>query len=572
MKYISIKYLKEKLCFKILIIFVIYYSIFFTFQSNSFGIDQSDNEQLENVSKPKYIRLPIEGQIKTIDPSMSFDMGSIEITEQLFLGLTNYEYKNSKYHVVPELAVKWSIFDNGKTYRFWLRKDVFWVKSITGEKIRLVNAHDIVWAVHRNIDPKNDAPYASALYILKNAREINTGKNSNISDIGVKAIDDFIIEFNLEYAASYFPSMLAMGVFRPLPAMVIEKFGKKWTEPENIITNGSYILYKWLKRRKIILKINTNYFNFNNYSIPELRYLIVPENFAALDMYLRNRLDIVGGDYSRFSPIAISRINNNPELDNEHFNISRFSVYSYHFNTNRYPVDNLLVRKAITSAINRNLLIDIVTKGGEKPASTFTHPAFLGYEEGKKYYDEHFNPVEAKKYLSNAGFPDGKNFPELILSYDVSDSHTIIANSIKIMLEHYLKINIRLDPQEWGKFIDIISQEDKKNVPHLFRFGWASDYLDANNFLNEALFHSRSFSGWDNKKYDDLLLNASLEKNNDMRLKLYQQAENIMTFEDISVVPIFFETAHYLVKPWIRGWYPMPIGGQHIENWYFQKK
>jgi oligopeptide transport system substrate-binding protein len=513
---------------------------------------------------PPYLRLPLEGQVKTIDPSLTFDMASIELTEQLFLGLTNYIYRNSMYKIEPELATKWTIHEQGTVYRFQLRKGIFWVNG-EGERIRPVTAHDVVWAIKRNINPETDAPYASALFILKNAKDIYQ-KNKEMNTIGIRALDDYSVEFQLEYAASCFPAMLTMWIYRPLPEEVIEKFGDNWTLPENILTNGTYRLTEWKKRRRITLLFN-QHFKGHKAIISEIQYYIVPESFAALNMYTKGQLDIVGGNYTRFSPMGIFRISKLEEIKPEHIQTTRFAVYSYHFNTIRPPVDNILVRKAITSVIDRELLIDVITKGSEQPASTFTHPAFLGIKDDTPYQDIHFDPNMGKTYLEKAGYPDGKNFPELILCYDISDTHHVIARSFQIMLKHYLNIDVVLAPKEWGDFIDAIDQSDKNKVPHIFRFGWASDYLDANNFLNEALSHSRNFSGWNNDTFDDLLLQARQETDLEKRLELYRQAEKIVTTDQVTIVPLYYESDHYLVKPRVKGFFPMPIGGQHIEKW-----
>jgi len=503
--------------------------------------------------------------VKTIDPSLTFDTSSIELTEQLFLGLTNYIYQDSAYKIVPELATQWTIHEQGTVYRFQLKQNIFWVKG-NGERIRPVTAHDVVWAIKRNIHSKTDAPYASALFIIENAQKIYQNKK-DMETIGVRALNDYMVEFKLAYAASCFPAMLTMWIFRPLPIEIIEKYGERWTQPENIYSNGPYRLTEWKKRRKIILESNTHF--TEPHAIPEIHYFIVPESFAALNMYIKNQLDIVGGYYTRFSPMGIFRIKKQDVLKPEHIKKTRFGVYSYHFNAIRPPVSNVLVRKAITAAIDRALLVDVITKGNEQPASTFTHPAFLGIKDTMSYPDTHFDPHQARNFLAQAGYPNGKNFPELILSYDISDTHHVIAKSFQIMVKHYLNIDVVLEPKEWNDFIDTIDQPDKNKVPHIFRFGWTADYLDANNFLNEAFSHSRNFSGWNDDTFDLLLLQARQEPNLERRLAHYRRAEKIITTYQVAIIPLYYECDHYLVKPWVKGFLPMPIGGQHLETWRF---
>jgi len=516
---------------------------------------------------PNYLRLPIEGEICTIDPGISLDTASVEVTEQLFLGLTEYDYVNSTYTIVPEIADNWTINEKGTVYRFQLRKDIYWVNGKNGKRLAPVTSYDFVRSIQRNLNPELDAPYVSVLFILKNAKAIHSGKIKDISRLGVHAIDDYSLEFILEYPAIFFPSMLALWIYRPLPVSLIEKFGKDWTLPQHIQTNGPYMLQDWKKHRKMILTKNPHFYAAKKVSIPEIHYIILPESFVAFDMYFKGDLDIIGGSYIRLPPSKIGGILKNNAFRRDYSTHPMFAIYSYQFNTMRHPVDNPLVRKAISAAINRQLLIKIVTKAGQLPANTLTPNSFLG----EKNVDHNiFDPEQAKLWLTEAGYPDGKGFPELKLFYDTSDMHLLIARAIKVFLKHFLNIELSIQSMEWQSYMRCISQSDKSKVPHIFRFGWTTDYLDANNWLNDAFYYFQSLNSWSNKQYDQIILKAAKCTNAEERYLLYQQAEHILIQENASVLPIFFESAQYLVQPRINGWYHMPVGGQHIDRWSFK--
>ncbi|MBF0118373.1 MAG: ABC transporter substrate-binding protein [Desulfobacterales bacterium] len=510
------------------------------------------------------LRLPLEGSIATIDPGLSMDITSTEVIEQLFLGLTDFDPNN--YNAMPALATTWTVKDNGKVYRFNLRKDAVWTNGDP------VTAHDIVWAIQRNIKPETKSPNVSMLYILKNAKHINRGEIKDVSSIGVKAIDDFTVEFTLENPAAYFPSISGIPIFRPLPRKTIEKYGDKWTMPENIVTNGSYKLALWKGNMVFVLRKNPTYYGADKVKIPEVRYFIIPQSSLGLAMYKNNELDIMGSSYLRLPLAEVPNIAKDPVFRGEYRRETQSCTYAFAFNTKLSPVDNVLVRKAIAASIPRGLVIDTITRGGEEVATTYTPwPLFGAVDPGDKVGIA-FNPLKANKWLAEAGYPNGQNFPEITLLYNESETHKKIAESIKYSLKNVLNINIKLYETDWDKYSEAIITQGGQH--HLFRSGYCSDYPDANNWLND-LFHPQHpmmQTGLTNSEFASVLDHSQMETDLEKRKKLFKRAETILCEEEAAVIPIYFEKAHCLVKSRIKGWYHMAMGGQHIRNWYFEEK
>lgn len=528
-----------------------------------------EHELGQEVINPYYsavdttIRLPLDGSVSTIDPTYTSDVISIEVTEQLFLGLTDFDPET--YEPVGELATEWEVGDDGKTYVFHMRKDARWTDGSP------VTAHDIVWAVRRNVNPKTNCPYAGMLYVLKNGKAIHQSKISETDEIGVEALDDYTVKFTLEHAAAYFPSIAGIWVYRPLPGKIIEKFGEKWTGAENIVTNGSYRLALWKKGIVMALRKNPNYYDAAKVSIPEVRYYVIPDNSLGLMMYENNDLDIMGSSYLRLPLMGLRNIVRDPVLGREYSMEPQFCNYAYGFNTLRPPVDNVLVRKAIIAAVDREFIIELITQGGEEPARTFTRPPVFGSVPSSENIGIQFNPVQAQKWLAEAGYPEGKGFPKITLLFNSSETHLKIARAMKASLKHYLDIDIDIRSTHWDEFMNTIGDKDRR--PHLFRFGWCGDYPDANNWLKE-LFHpadSDNYIGWDNKEFAEFVDNALRVTDQAQRKEFYFKAERLLCEEEAAVVPIFFETAHCLVKPRVKGWYHMALGGQHIRDWYFSE-
>ena len=508
--------------------------------------------------EPPYLRVPIEGVISTIDPGLTVDMSSIDITEQLFLGLTDYDPKN--YEVIPELAEKWTVSKDGTVYTFFLRKNVKWTKG------RPVTAHDVVWAIQRNINPDTNCPYSYMLSILKNADNISSGDITDLSQIGVRAIDDYTLEFTLNHAAAFFPAMVGVWIYRPLPRETIEQFGEQWTDYKNIKTNGSYMLGDWKKGKKMTLKKNPDYYDADKVKIQEIHYIIVPESSVGLVMYENDELDIVGGEYMRIRLTEIPRIKLDPILRKEYHNEPALCTYYYGFNTKLPPVDNPLVRKAISASIDRQLLIEVVTKADQEPATTFTRPPIFGSVGRSEGVGVHFNPKQAKKWLAEAGYENGKGLEEIVLLHNTSEDNALIAQAIQTCIKHYLQVDIIVKDMEWTVYIDAIEQP---KTPHIFRLGWCADYPDANNWLNEV-FHptkSANYIGWSNDEFAKLMDKAQRINDLKERKKIYKRGEQILCEEQAAIIPLYFGTAPYLVKSRVKGWYHMAMGGQHIRNW-----
>ena len=530
-----------------------------TNKNESSDISDTNDKSEEN---PAYLRLPIDGAVTTLDPGLTEDTASIELVEQLFLGLTDFDPET--YEPVPELATHWTVEDDGLRYHFFLREDVSWTNGVP------VTAHDVVWALRRNINPETASPYASMLYILKNAKALHSGEMNDFDQLGVEAKGDYEVIFTLEYAAAYFPAIVGLWVYRPLPREAIDTFGEDWTLPENIQTNGSYTLNVWDKGTLLILKKNDTYFDAAQVAIPEVRYYVVVESSIGMILYERGELDILGGNYLRLPIDEIWRIKVHPSLSHEYANEPQFCTYYYGFNTQKPPVDDPLVRKAISAAIDRRLLIKVVTKGDEEPATTFTRPPIFGAVDPEEGVGIDFDPKQARKWLAEAGYPEGNGFPEITLLHNVSETHKEIAEAVATLLDHYLNISVKIQALEWTAYRNAIMPP---NTPELYRFGWCADYPDANNWLYDV-FHpkySPNRVNWENEAFAQLVEQAQLSSEPKERKKLYHDAEKILTEEVAAIIPLYFYTAQYLVNPRIKGWYSMALGGQHIRNWSLEE-
>jgi ABC-type oligopeptide transport system substrate-binding subunit len=203
--------------------------------------------------KPVTLNLNLGNEPPQVDPALSTDNVSIAVDEQLFLGLTDFAEDNT---VLPELATDWSVSADGLVWTFNMRDDVPWVRynPATGETVvmtdeegnpEMVDAHDVEYAVKRTLNPVTGSDYAYVLYIIEGALAVNSGEEEDLDTIGVRAVDDYTVEFTLRAPAGYFPAIAGMWVARPVYQPVIDEYGARWIEPGIIVTNGPYLMESW---------------------------------------------------------------------------------------------------------------------------------------------------------------------------------------------------------------------------------------------------------------------------------------------------------------------------------------
>jgi len=502
------------------------------------------------------VSIPIKETISNLDPTYANNESSIEIVEQLFSGLTSFHPET--YEVVPDLAVEWKAMNNGQKYRFKLRQDAFWTNN------QPITAYDIEWAIRHHIQPETQCSHVSTLFVIKNAEKIYLNKITDLSKLGVKAIDNYHLEFLLEKPSSFFPYLTTLNSFKPLPVDTIKAHGNNWTAPENIVTSGAYQFALSIRDSMIILRKNPKYYDKQHVNIEEIRYILIQDSILGLSMYLNEDIDIIGGKYLPIPRSHLYAIQSNPRLRDHYHSFPLLKTYGFIFNTNLTPVKDPLVRKAIISAVDRKMIISFLTRGNEKLALSFTPPFVFGSVSYDQGIGIPFHVEKAKQFLKAAGYPDGKDFPEIFLSYHDTQTNRMIANAVSLFLKHHLNIKLTGKPVQKGVTYESVSPQS-----HLYSFGWHCNYPDANNFLFDQL-HSQTPNNiiyWKNKAYSQIVLKARDCLDPELRKEYYASAEKILVQDEAYIFPLFYDNAQILVNPRLVNWYFMPLGGQQIKNW-----
>jgi len=503
----------------------------------------------------------------TLDPALATDTTSVQLDQMLFLALTDFDPET--LDVIPELATEWSVSADGLVWTFKMRKDAYWVRydPATQKTKRLdkVTAHDIEYGVKRTINPETASDYAYVNYIIKNAEAVNTGESTDLDSVGVRAVDDYTIEFTLTQPAGYFPAIASMWVNRPQPQETIEEFGEKWTEPGNIVTNGPYCLSVWEHENKLVVVKNKYYYDAKTVTIEQVNCVMVTEASTAFSMYENGELDV------QAAPIAdLDRIKADPVLSQELYIAPRLCTYYYGFNTTKPPFDNVKVRQAFSYGIDRQKLIDTVLKGNQLPAKTFACPGIFGTPANDPNFKGiSYDPAKGKALLAEAGYPDGKGLPEITLMHNTSEGHQAIAQFIQQSWKDALGVEVKLANQEWKVYVKTVHDD----APQIYRMGWCADYPDENNWIHEV-FHPVKGSNepkWDITspsaiEFMETTEKAALASDPAERAKLYFRAEEILCAEQSIIAPIYYYTRVVCTKPYVERTYA-PFGGEAWDKW-----
>lgn len=473
----------------------------------------------------------------TIDPQLVEETAGSAIVNDLFEGL--YELDNTG-KIKPAGAVSYDVDKTGTVYTFKLRPEAKWSN---GEP---VTADDYVYGWQRAADPKTASNYAWFIELtgVVNASEVTQGKKSP-SELGIKALDDYTLQVTLKNPVPFFLKTLAHYTTFPAPKATIEKYGKDWVKPGNIVSNGAFVLKEWTPNERLSAERNTHYWNNQHTVLNKVIYLEIVSETAAYNRYRTGELHYTTYPLEQYKQLK----NKSPE---ELVSVPTLASYYYVFNTQRKPFDDPKVRKALSLAIDRETITDKILGQGQIAAYSFTPPIVDGFELKKpasQLQSKEERIKQAKALLAEAGYGPDKPLTVDIL-YNTNESHKKIALAVSSMWKHNLGVTATLNNMEWKTMVSALNEGDFG----VSRYGWNGDYNDASTFLDIMTSSSSANSGkWFNKEYDALLAKAHDSLEPAERNALYQQAEALID-ADAPIAPIYFSVKSRLLKPFVKGY------------------
>ena len=506
------------------------------------------NAQSEGAAEPATITLPLDGDPGIIDPVANW---LYDVQGNMFVPLVDYDYVNGK--VIPAGATSWDVSPDGKTWTFDIRMGWEWSNGDP------VTAKDYEYAFQSIVNPETIAPMAWRIFIIENAAAINAGDMA-VDTLGVKAISDWILEIKITEPAAWFLSSLT-SIGHAVPKETREKYGLEWTQPENIVVNGPYILTEWEQDDRLVLEKNPSYYNAPKVEIEKINLLIVPEASTSMAMYENGELDSVD-----VPPEDLDRVKGDSVLSKEFYNGPRFVLYWYAFDTSRPPMDNLLVRKAFAAAIDKQTIVEKITRGGQVAAPTMTPPGSVGSVPLSVEIGIPFDADQAKAYLAEAGYPGGEGLPTVVLGYGANEINTNVAQAIQKMWKDNLGVAAELKGWEGGGYNDAASA----GAFNVWRNGWGMDFPDAHNVLGE-IFRSKPITGDASHsrlltipEFDEIIDEAAVETDPAKRNAMYERAEKILVEEYAASMPIYWYAVNRVTKPRIS----RPNVPSFNQNWW----
>ena len=479
-----------------------------------------------SVPEETTLQVNLGSEPPSLDWGVATDSTSHFITQQLGVGLFEFD---KDLNIVPVMVKKYESSPDKLRWVFHLRDDVYWTD---GKK---VVAGDYEYAWKRILDPKTASERAQYFFILKNGQDYQSGKIKDSRLVGVKALDDVTLEVLLEKPKAHFLVIFSAPFTFPIRKDVIEKHGDKWTEPQNIVTNGPYKLENWEHDYRITLVRNENYFGPKP-KIKKIVSFMVNEQQTQLNLYESKKIDLI---HENLPSIDIPKL----EKRKDFHRYPLLATYYYGFNVTKPPFTDPRVRKAFSMAIYREEIVKLV-KGGQTPITTWMPPGMKEYnsELGVKN-----DIAAAKKLLAEAGYPEGKGLPKIILAFNTSEGHQMIAENVQFQLKKNLGIEVKLENMEWKVFLKNLETDP----PQMFRMGWIGS-PDPDDFMNIFLSDStQNRTKWKNAKYDEFVKAAMSEFDPQKQKKLYDEAQKILVMEEIPIMPFYAYTQNFLVRPYV---------------------
>ena len=473
-------------------------------------------------------------EAESLDPAIAESVGANNLTRDLFEGLTATD---STGKTVPGAAESWT--QTGPlNWVFKLRPNGKWSN---GEP---VTAQDFVFGIRRFVDPKTASTYAATFGVfLANGQEVALGKEP-IADIGVKALDKLTLEIKTAFPVSFLPSLMSNTQLGPVNQHALEKFGKDWTKPGNLVGNGAFMLKAWQVNSKVILEKNPQYWDAKNVQLTQVTFLPVEDGNADVKLYESGENEWVyqlpPGTFEKYKQQFPKEIRNGPML----------GLRYYSFQTQNPAFKDVRVCKALSMVLDRDILAQRITADGQAPAYGLMVKGIEGADVTA--YDWAAWPMakkvaQAKQLLEQAGVKPGTKFT---FSYNTSEYHKKMAIFAASEWKTKLGLNVELEAMEFK----VLLKKRHDGAFEMARNGWVADYNDATTFLALVRCDSDQNNNFNcNRKAEALITQGTQLTDPVKRRALLTQATN-MIMEDYPIIPLVQYSLPRLIKSYVGGY------------------
>lgn len=504
--------------------------------------NKSDTE-----AKKQVLNVTVSEEIPSLDTAKTMDGTSAHVMQNIFEGLYVLDDQDQP---IPAVAKSFKRSEDGKKYTFDLRKDAKWSNGDS------VTANDFMFAWRKAVSAETASQYAYMLFYIKNAKEINKG-TIPLNELGVKVIDDYKLEVELEQPIPYFLQLLALPIYLPQhESFLKEQGGNYGLEPNNLIYNGPFVLETWKHEQGFQLKKNDTYWDQKKVKLDEINFQIVKDTMTVVNLYQAGDLDRVPIN-SQF----VDKYKGNKQL---HMS-SDPGIAMLRFNEKNKALANKKVRQSISLALNKDDFVAHFINNGAKPASGLVPAGHINEETGKDFRKENgdlspYDLQNAKKIWEEAKKELGVEQIKLEFLTFEQDNAKRMAEYIKGDLEKNLQgLTIQIKQQPFKQKLQLEQTGDYE----ISMSNWGPDYKDPISYLE--LFttgNPNNKMSYSNSRYDELIKKAKNDfvLDPEKRWEALVEAEQVL-LEDAAVAPLYHIGSAYVQKDYVKGIEKHQFGG-----------
>lgn len=477
------------------------------------------------------------GDPGSLDPALAEDLHAYNVLTDLYEGLLTATADGG---IAPGVAESWTISPDAREYRFQLRRDAVWSNG------QRVTAEHFVNGFRQALQGASRSPNAFLLEPILNSQEVRRGERPP-ETLGVRADGEDRLIIRLARPASWLPTILTMPIAMPrLPG--VHGTAASFTVPEKFVGNGPFVLAAWSPGGKLRLRRNEKFHAAESVAVEFVDFFPIADPAAEFNLYRAGDLDVTATiPPSQFNGLRRERpceVQSAPGL----------GLYYLAFDTTEPPLDNSHLREALSLAIDRVRLVDMLGRG-ELPAFGLVPPAVAPRAFAANEWpnlDRLSRERLARAALAAAGY-ERSGLPTVELTYDAGDVHKQVALAVRSMWQDVLGFQVTLRQLEWKAFLDLRGNRKDWQV---MRFVWVGDYPDPSSFTD--LFVSEgpnNLPGYSNSRYDEFVRQAAASEDDRTRRRILEAAERRL-LDDHAIAPIYFMTNKHLVGERVTGYLP----------------
>lgn len=475
------------------------------------------------------------GEPDSLDPHVGTTGTAVTVINDLFEGLLTLDAHGK---VIPGLAQSWEISASGRVYTFTLRRNLKWSDG------KPLDASDLVYSLQRFADPgvarSGLATYMDAI-VGGGPSLRGEGPARNLA---VSAVDARTLRIELVHPTAYFLRVLASPAFAPVPRHVIERYGAAWTQPANMVSNGPFRLSEWVPQDYVRLERNPHFRDADKVRLDGVVFYPMDDLNTGFRRFRAGELDAM----VNFPPDKLDWIR---DKMSDALRLSpSLGLYVYVVNTQRPPLDDPRVRRALSLAVDRKTITERLIRTGDKPAWGIIPTGIDGYppplSNPLAYAPMAARRDAARALLVEAGVSDTL---EIKLLYHTSEEHKRVAVALANMWK-----SIGVQAELFNAERQVVNATIRQGDFDLGRAAWFAGIDDAFGLLNYFLSDSPSnVSRYRSEEFDGLINQANQTMDRAERTRLLRQAEEVVV-RDQAVIPIFYYVSRRLVSPRIGGW------------------